>query len=69
MFPNSVLMMTPSTKEYELTVSDLEPLVALPHSVGNVKSVRSVAGKPVQQAMLGSSPMAGWKIFKPQPKY
>jgi 3-isopropylmalate/(R)-2-methylmalate dehydratase large subunit len=41
-------------KEYELTVSDLEPLVALPHSVGNVKSVRSVAGKPVQQAMLGS---------------
>ncbi|HOD29260.1 MAG TPA: 3-isopropylmalate dehydratase large subunit [Syntrophales bacterium] len=41
-------------KEFELIVSDLEPLVALPHSVGNVKPVRSIAGKPVQQAMLGS---------------
>jgi 3-isopropylmalate/(R)-2-methylmalate dehydratase large subunit len=41
-------------KEYELAVSNLEPLVALPHSVGNVQPVRTIAGEPVHQAMLGS---------------
>jgi len=40
--------------EYELDVDGLEPLAALPHSVGNVKPVREIAGEPIQQAMLGS---------------
>jgi homoaconitase/3-isopropylmalate dehydratase large subunit len=40
--------------EYELAVSDIEPLAALPHSVGNVQPVRTIAGEPIHQAMLGS---------------
>ena len=40
--------------EYRLDVNDLEPLVALPHSVDNVKSAREMAGTPINQAFLGS---------------
>ncbi len=39
---------------YEVDVNDLDPQVACPHLVGNVKPVGEVAGKPVQQAVLGS---------------
>ncbi len=39
---------------YEIDVSDLGPQVACPHSVGNVKPVSEVQGKPVNQAVLGS---------------
>jgi 3-isopropylmalate/(R)-2-methylmalate dehydratase large subunit len=39
---------------YEIDVSKLEPQVACPHSVGNVKAVTEVQGKPVHQAVLGS---------------
>ncbi len=39
---------------YEITLGDIEPLVACPHSVGNVKPVGEVAGTPVHQALLGS---------------
>ena len=39
---------------YEIDVSGLGPQVACPHSVGNVKSVSEVQGKPVNQAVLGS---------------
>ena len=35
-------------------VSKLEPLVACPHTVDNVKPVSAVAGKPVQQVVIGS---------------
>ncbi len=35
-------------------VSTLEPLVACPHTVDNVKPVTAVAGKPVQQVVIGS---------------
>ncbi|HDS46166.1 MAG TPA: aconitate hydratase [Methanomicrobia archaeon] len=38
----------------ELDLSDVEPLVALPHSPGNVKPVREVAGLEVQQVAIGS---------------
>ncbi len=41
-------------QKYHLDVSDLEPLVALPHSVANVKKAREVSGTPIQQAFLGS---------------
>ncbi len=43
---------------YEAThvvdVTDLEPQVACPHSPGNAAPVSAVAGRPIQQAYLGS---------------
>jgi len=38
----------------EINLSELEPLVALPHSPGNVKPVREIAGMEVQQVAIGS---------------
>ncbi len=38
----------------ELNLSELEPLVALPHSPGNVKPVSEIAGMEVQQVAIGS---------------
>jgi 3-isopropylmalate/(R)-2-methylmalate dehydratase large subunit len=39
---------------YEMDVSSLEPQVACPHSVGNVKSISQIGEVPVQQAFIGS---------------
>jgi 3-isopropylmalate/(R)-2-methylmalate dehydratase large subunit len=39
---------------YEVDVSRLAPQVACPHSVGNVKPVTELQGRPVNQAVLGS---------------
>jgi 3-isopropylmalate/(R)-2-methylmalate dehydratase large subunit len=41
-----------STEEIEL--GNLEPLVACPHSVGNVKPAKELQGTTIQQAVLGS---------------
>jgi 3-isopropylmalate/(R)-2-methylmalate dehydratase large subunit len=41
-------------KILEEDVEQMEPYVALPHSVDNVKAVREVEGIPVDQAFLGS---------------
>jgi 3-isopropylmalate/(R)-2-methylmalate dehydratase large subunit len=41
-------------KVVEIDVSRLEPQVACPHAVDNVKSVGEVAGTAVQQVMIGS---------------
>ncbi|MEM2866040.1 MAG: aconitate hydratase [Candidatus Hadarchaeales archaeon] len=38
----------------EVELDRLEPLVALPHSPGNVKPVREVEGEEVQQVVIGS---------------
>jgi aconitate hydratase len=38
----------------ELDLGEIEPLAALPHSPGNVKPVREVAGMEVQQVGIGS---------------
>ncbi|MCD6411154.1 MAG: 3-isopropylmalate dehydratase large subunit [Thermoplasmata archaeon] len=38
----------------EFEVSDLEPQVACPHKVDNVKNIREVTGIPIDQAVLGS---------------
>ena len=38
----------------EINLSELEPLVALPHSPGKVKTVREVAGLKVDQVAIGS---------------
>jgi len=41
--------------EEELDLSQLEPLIAKPHSPGNVVPVRAVEGIPIGQAYIGSS--------------
>ena len=41
-------------KEYFFDVNDMEPQVACPHNVDNVKPVSSVSGKTITQAFIGS---------------
>ena len=52
------LVASDADAEYERTiavdVSKLEPQVACPHTVDNVKPVSAVAGRPVQQVVIGS---------------
>jgi homoaconitate hydratase family protein len=40
--------------ELEFNVSNLEPQVACPHSVDNVKNISDVSGKKIDQAFIGS---------------
>lgn len=47
----------------EIDLSKLEPLIACPHSPGNVVPVSQVAGKPVFQTMIGSSANPGLRDF------
>ena len=49
--------------EEEIDLSDVEPLIALPSSPGNVETVRSVAGRPVEQVVVGSSANPGLRDF------
>ncbi|MFW6193718.1 MAG: aconitate hydratase [Gemmatimonadota bacterium] len=44
-------------------LSELEPLIALPSSPGNVVPVREVAGEPIAQAYIGSSANPGYRDF------
>ncbi|EHP83388.1 isopropylmalate/citramalate isomerase large subunit [Methanotorris formicicus] len=39
---------------FEIEVNDLEPMIACPHNVDNVKAVREVAGTPIDQVFIGS---------------
>ncbi len=47
----------------EIDLSELEPLVALPTSPGNVVPVREVEGQPIAQAYVGSSANPGYRDF------
>jgi aconitate hydratase len=47
----------------EIDLSKLEPLIACPSSPGNVVPVAQVAGKPIFQAMVGSSANPGMRDF------
>jgi len=47
----------------EIDLSELEPLIALPTSPGNVVPVREVAGKDIYQAYVGSSANPGYRDF------
>ncbi len=47
----------------EIDLSELEPLIAMPSSPGNVVPVREVAGKDVKQAYIGSSANPGYRDF------
>jgi homoaconitate hydratase family protein len=42
------------TQDLEYRVSDLEPQLACPHSIDNVKPVREVAGRRVDQVFIGT---------------
>jgi 3-isopropylmalate/(R)-2-methylmalate dehydratase large subunit len=41
-------------KEIDINLSELYPLTAAPHHVDNVKAIAEVAGKPIQQALIGT---------------
>lgn len=47
----------------EIELSQLEPLIALPSSPGNVVPVREVSGRPIYQAYIGSSANPGLRDF------
>ena len=50
--------------EYEeINLSELEPLIALPSSPGNVVPVREVAGRKIYQSYIGSSANPGLRDF------
>lgn len=50
--------------EYEeIDLSKLEPLIALPSSPDKVVPVKEVAGRPISQAMIGSSANPGYRDF------
>ena len=46
-----------------LNLSGLEPMIACPSSPGNVVKVREVEGKPIGQAVVGSSANPGFRDF------
>lgn len=50
-------------KYEELDLSNVEPMIALPSSPGNVVPVREVEGKEIYQAYVGSSANPGYRDF------
>lgn len=50
-------------KQDELDLSELEPMIALPSSPGNVVKVREVEGEEIYQAYIGSSANPGYRDF------
>lgn len=47
----------------EIDLAEIEPLIALPSSPGNVVPVREVAGRSVEQVVIGSSANPGLRDF------
>jgi len=47
----------------EINLSELEPLIALPSSPGNIVPVREVSGRRVSQVVIGSSANPGLRDF------
>ncbi|ETN97094.1 aconitate hydratase [Zhouia amylolytica] len=47
----------------EIILDDLEPLIALPSSPGNVVAVKEVSGRSVNQVVIGSSANPGLRDF------
>jgi aconitate hydratase len=47
----------------EIDLSKLEPLIALPSSPGKVVPIQEVVGRPIYQAMIGSSANPGLRDF------
>ncbi|MEM4246163.1 MAG: aconitate hydratase [Candidatus Bathyarchaeia archaeon] len=63
--PRDWRRLLPGGEEYqerlEIDLAELEPLIALPHSPGNVTTVKSVEGTPVQQVAIGSCTNSSYK--------
>lgn len=49
---------------YEIDLSVLEPLVALPHSPGNISSVKAIEGMKVNQILIGSCTNSSYMDLK-----
>ena len=49
---------------FEIDLSTLEPLVAAPHSPGNIETVASLAGTKVNQVMIGSCTNSSYRDIK-----
>ena len=47
----------------EINLCELEPLIALPSSPGNVVPVKEVVGRPIYQSYIGSSANPGFRDF------
>jgi aconitate hydratase len=62
-----VELLTPPNPSFDrrdvINLNELQPLIALPHSPGNVKPVSEVAGLTIGQAMIGSSANPGVRDF------
>jgi aconitate hydratase len=50
-------------EEDKINLSELEPLIAMPSSPGNVVKVADIEGKEVYQTYIGSSANPGWRDF------
>ena len=48
-------------REFEINLSELEPLVACPHSPDNIKKVRDLSGMKVDQVAVGSCTNSSYK--------
>jgi aconitate hydratase len=51
-------------REITIDLAGLEPLAAAPHSPGNVVTVASLAGMPVQQVLIGSCTNASYRDLR-----
>jgi aconitate hydratase len=51
-------------KEVTIDLSTLEPLAAAPHSPGNIVPVKMLAGKKVQQVLIGSCTNSSYRDLK-----
>lgn len=49
---------------FELDLSSIEPLAACPHSPGNIKTVRELAGMAVNQVLIGSCTNSSYMDLK-----
>ena len=49
---------------FELDLSRLEPLAAVPHSPGNIETIESLAGKRVDQVLIGSCTNSSYADLK-----
>lgn len=49
---------------FDIDLSSLEPLAATPHSPGNIATVSSLAGKKVNQIMIGSCTNSSYRDIK-----
>ena len=48
----------------EINMSELEPLAACPHSPGNIATIASMAGKKVNQVLIGSCTNSSYRDLK-----